>query len=238
MQSHYFKAADGLILHAGVWEQASPRLPVLCLSGLSRNHKDFVALAPLLNRTVIALDYRGRGLSQHAPWETYTLAHEQQDILLLLESLNIKQFNLIGTSRGGLHAMLFAAQFPDLIAGSVLNDIGPTVELAGLLRIKGYIGQKGVNGEIDYDAALANTLLPLNAQTQMPEMWPQFAMLAEKPLLTLRGENSDILSQESFTRMNDYNDNTHGYLVPNEGHVPLLEGITAQKICEFMANLS
>jgi pimeloyl-ACP methyl ester carboxylesterase len=233
MRSFYFQSHDGLKLHAALWGEATSKLPVLCLSGLSRSHKDFETLAPLLNRQVIALDYRGRGLSQHAPWETYTLAHEQMDILTLLQQLEIKQFNIIGTSRGGLHAMLFASQFPDLIAGSILNDIGSKIELEGLLRIKSYIGE----GEVDYDPALKNTLLPLNKETQLQEMWPQFAALADKPLLTLRGETSDILSQETFERMNGYNDNTVGYLVPNEGHVPLLTGKTNEVILKFMQDL-
>jgi pimeloyl-ACP methyl ester carboxylesterase len=63
------------------------------------------------------------------------------DMLLVLAQLGIDRAHFIGTSRGGLHVMALAAEHRDLVAGAVLNDIGPVLEPAGLARIKGYIGR-------------------------------------------------------------------------------------------------
>ena len=147
-RSRFFTAADGLRLHARVWEPAggSARPPAVCLAGLTRGTADFVPLAGTLAsgaapRRVVALDYRGRGLSDHDPAGRYDLPTERADMLLVLDALGIGRAHFIGTSRGGLHVMAMAAEHRARIAAVVLNDIGPVLEPAGLARIKGYIGR-------------------------------------------------------------------------------------------------
>ena len=84
-------------------------------------------------------DYRGRGLSD---WDTdksrYQLPVEAQDVLSACENLGIAKAIFIGTSRGGLTLHFLAAMRPALLAGIVLNDIGPVIEIAGLLQIRHY----------------------------------------------------------------------------------------------------
>ena len=148
-RSHFFTASDGLRLHARAWtpELDGGRLPVVCLTGLTRSTDDFVPLATALAtgataRRVVALDYRGRGLSDHDPdWRHYDLPTERADMLRVMGELGIGRAHFVGTSRGGLHVMALAAEHRDLIAAVVLNDIGPVLEPTGLARIKSYIGR-------------------------------------------------------------------------------------------------
>jgi pimeloyl-ACP methyl ester carboxylesterase len=134
-----FRAHDGLELFAR--ECGSPDAsvtPLFCLAGLTRNSLDFEPLAEKLAepRRIIALDYRGRGRSQYAPdYSSYTPRHELADSIALLDRLALSRVCVIGTSRGGIIAMLMAALHPDRIAGALLNDIGPQLTKEGLLRI-------------------------------------------------------------------------------------------------------
>lgn len=151
--SHFISAPDGLRLHARVYSTihggAPDRAtPVICLPGLTRNGDDFADLAaalasdPAQPRRVIAVDYRGRGLSGHdRNPQNYALQTELADVLAVMTALEASPAIIVGTSRGGLIAMLMAAVRPTAIAGVVLNDIGPVIEPKGLMRIKGYAGK-------------------------------------------------------------------------------------------------
>lgn len=136
-------AQDGVKLYArdypGPDEGAAP---VVCLHGFSGNSRQFHALAGHLAQTrrVVAPDLRGRGRSGYAPKSTYTVLHELLDVLDIMMVAGLHQAVVIGTSRGGILAMMMAAMRPSAISGFVLNDIGPTLELIGLLRIAGQLG--------------------------------------------------------------------------------------------------
>ena len=142
--SRFMSAPDGLKLHLVDYDPGTPATPVVCLPGLSRTAADFDALARVLSRArrVVAIDYRGRGLSEHdKDWRNYDLAVENADILAQLTAIGVDEAIIVGTSRGGIHAMLFAATRPGLPRAVVLNDIGPVIEAKGLARIRGYVGK-------------------------------------------------------------------------------------------------
>lgn len=144
--STFLSAPDGLKLHARVWGDRSARgTPVICLPGLARTTADFDALAPALaadGRRVVAIDSRGRGLSEYdRNPDNYNVAVELADALAVATALECLPAVFVGTSRGGILTMLLAAQRPGALAGAVLNDIGPVIEPKGLLRIKGYVGK-------------------------------------------------------------------------------------------------
>lgn len=147
-QDFFYDSADGLRLHARIYGEAiDGRLPVVCLPGLTRNARDFDELARILSkganaRQVIAFDYRGRGQSAYDPnHKNYNVGIEAGDILAGLAALGVGRALFIGTSRGGLILHVLAAIRPQVLAGVVLNDIGPVVELAGLQNIKDYLSR-------------------------------------------------------------------------------------------------
>lgn len=147
--SVFVSAPDGLRLHVSTQgSRSASALPVVCLPGLARTAADFDALADALAsdaarpRRVIALDYRGRGQSEYdRDPARYNFQVELADVLAVIAALDATPAIFVGTSRGGILAMLLAAVRPSAIAGVVLNDIGPVIEPKGLMRIKGYVGK-------------------------------------------------------------------------------------------------
>jgi pimeloyl-ACP methyl ester carboxylesterase len=145
----YYTSFDGLRLHARCYGSPNPDVrPAVCLAGLTRNASDFHRLATHLAsdrqapREVYALDYRGRGLSESDPdWRNYSPFIELLDTLDFMATVGLHDAAVVGTSRGGIIAMLMAVVRPGMIGAAVLNDIGPEIGTAGLARIMGYAGK-------------------------------------------------------------------------------------------------
>ncbi len=146
--SVFVTAPDGLRLHVRRYGERGRGLPIVCLPGLTRNGADFHELATALTgdaaqpRLVITIDSRGRGRSDHDPNpENYSFSVELADVIAVITALEIGPAIFLGTSRGGILTMLLGAARPTAIAGAILNDIGPVIDVKGLMRIKGYAGK-------------------------------------------------------------------------------------------------
>ncbi len=135
----HFSSSDGLSLY---YEDEGHGLPVLCLSGLTRNCRDFDFVAPQLEGCrMIRMDYRGRGQSDHAAdYKSYNLPREAQDALELLDHLGLDKAAILGTSRGGMIGMGLAMGAKDRLLGVCLNDVGPVLEGSGIEVIMTYLG--------------------------------------------------------------------------------------------------
>jgi pimeloyl-ACP methyl ester carboxylesterase len=142
---YWYQSDDGLRLFSRVYAAPAAGAPVvLCLHGLMRNGRDFEDLAVRLaaHSRVIVPDMRGRGLSARDPDSSnYQIPVYLRDTLALLAGLGAPRVTVIGTSMGGLMAMVLAFMQPAVIERIVLNDVGPEVERAGLERIRSYAGK-------------------------------------------------------------------------------------------------
>ena len=146
-----FTSRDGLRLYARHYpalRSADGRRPVVCLPGLTRNGRDFhdfaLALASHASaaRDVYTVDYRGRGHSEWDPdWKNYAVPIEMLDVIDFMTFAGLTNAAIVGTSRGGLIAMIMAAAQPRLMGCVVMNDIGPVIERKGLTRISAYVGR-------------------------------------------------------------------------------------------------
>ncbi|MEX2036269.1 MAG: alpha/beta hydrolase [Xanthobacteraceae bacterium] len=268
--SVFVTAPDALRLHVRSYgPRLAPSLPVVCLPGLTRTAADFHDLAaalaadPQTPRRVLALDYRGRGQSDYdRDPRNYNLPTELADLLAVLTALELAPAVFIGTSRGGILAMMLASARPTAMAGALLNDIGPVIEPSGLVRIKSYVGRlprpksfeegaeilrrlfgqqftkltddewlaysqrsfkTGQRSLVPtYDVRLAKTLKGIDFNRPLAPLWAEFDALARVPLMLLRGENSDILSEETVAAMRARRPALEAVTVPDQGHAPLL----------------
>jgi pimeloyl-ACP methyl ester carboxylesterase len=180
-QERYFESADGLSLYYRDYRPAeeSDRLPVLCLPGLTRNSRDFEALALRLQRAgrrVLTPDLRGRGRSQHDPnWSNYQPTTYLGDLAALQAAAGAERVVVVGTSLGGILAMLIAATRPAAIAAAVLNDVGPEIAPEGLQRIARYVGRHNPVGSWEEAAAQARATYGLALPDLTDAQWLAFA---------------------------------------------------------------
>jgi pimeloyl-ACP methyl ester carboxylesterase len=141
---HTYRSRDGLKLYFRDYPGDPSKVPVLCMHGLTRNCRDFEALALRIvpGRRVITPDFRGRGKSQYdSMWMNYHPMTYVDDMWSLLRQIGVNRVIAIGTSLGGLVAMLMAAVHAQTFAGVVLNDIGPEIDPVGVARISSYAGR-------------------------------------------------------------------------------------------------
>lgn len=262
----YWWSNDGLRLHYRDYAGPSDRPPILCFHGLTRNARDFEAVANRLagEWRLICPEMRGRAESAYAKDPmTYVPLTYAQDIERLLTDLAVDRFIAFGTSLGGILTLLLAATRPGRIMGALLNDIGPVIEQAGLDRIKGYVGSGGSyptwvhaarglaensadiyprytledwlgmakrlyrltsGGRIvlDYDMRIAEPLRMPGGEAGV-DLWPTLEALKDVPVLLVRGQRSDLLSEATVQHMAQRLNRAEVVTVPGVGHAPVLD---------------
>jgi pimeloyl-ACP methyl ester carboxylesterase len=178
---YFYNSADGLRLYCRVYPaRRAGGLPVLCLPGLTRNSRDFAALATRLcaRHEVLTPDLRGRGHSAWDPDPThYQLPFYLHDAWSLLDARALRRVVVIGTSLGALMGMGLAATKPDRIGGVILNDAGPEFDPVGVRRIAGYAGKLPPVSTWPEAAAQAKSVYGLALPGLSDDDWLDYAHL-------------------------------------------------------------
>ena len=142
-EDRYFSVRDGLRLHYRDYLGSGETPPLLCLHGLTRNARDWADFAERYSpaHRVLALDFRGRAASDYDPVPArYSPLTYAADVIEMLDQLAIPQAIFVGTSLGGLVTMTIAATAPQRIYATIMNDVGPDVDVDGVNRILTYVG--------------------------------------------------------------------------------------------------
>lgn len=167
MQTYSYVGLDSVGLHRLSYrEWGEPDHPhvVVCVHGLTRNSRDFDYFAQAMAKDcrVVCLDVAGRGGSEWlAKKEDYGYPLYVADSVTLLARVTTPVFpgglrglvrrilgtrktpivDWVGTSMGGLIGMMIAARAQSPIRRLVMNDIGPLIPAAALVRIGEYVGR-------------------------------------------------------------------------------------------------
>lgn len=123
-----------------------PRNPnvLYCVHGLSRRGSDFQVMAEALSdrHFVVCPDIVGRGDSDFLSNPMfYTVPQYVADMTSLSTKLGVHAVDWFGTSMGGLIGMVYAAIPGHGVKRLLLNDVGPRLEPAALIRLASYVGK-------------------------------------------------------------------------------------------------
>jgi pimeloyl-ACP methyl ester carboxylesterase len=86
-----------------------------------------------------------------------------------------------------------------------------------------------------YDVRLARTLADIDIERPLPPLWKEFDSLVRVPMLVIRGRNSDILSVATVEAMAAHHPGMQSVEMPDQGHVPALEGDLIATVAQFVA---
>jgi pimeloyl-ACP methyl ester carboxylesterase len=176
-EDRYYESVDGLRLYYRDYAGPDDRVPVLCLPGLTRNSRDFAALAGWLSeeRRVICPEFRGRGKSAHDPeWRNYHPTQYAIDTWGLLDELGMDTVVLIGTSLGGWMAMLMNYQQAGRIVAAIMNDIGPEANAEGIARVTAGAGRLEKVPTFEDAVAQAKTIYEIAFPDWNEEQWRSY----------------------------------------------------------------
>jgi len=160
------------------WGPINSKDNVFCLHGLTRNSHDFDNLAKVMSkkRRMICPDLIGRGNSE---WldsgDDYQIPQYNLDITVLASKIGCEEFDIIGTSLGGLMGIVMAGMKNTPVRRLIINDIAPEIPFSAFRRLTSYIGQNLLFADIaEVEAHLRDSLAPFGPMTD--EDWATMAI--------------------------------------------------------------
>jgi pimeloyl-ACP methyl ester carboxylesterase len=168
---------------------------VVCVHGLTRNGRDFDALAiGLADRfRVICPDLPGRGASD---WLADPTLYQAQHYVTALGHLLAwigTEVAWVGTSLGGICGMVIAAAEGTPVTRLVLNDIGPFIPADALTRIRDYMVASG-------DSPVMSRFADINAiERHLRLVHAQFGPLTDTQWTQLARNSARLLPDGRFT---------------------------------------
>ena len=125
---------DGVKIQVAVWEGKGK--PILCVHGLTANCRCWDLLASSLSprHKVLAMDLRGRGLSDSPP-SGYSVETHCKDILALMDDQGLERPVLMGHSLGAFISLVFAAKYPRRLDRLILVDGGGKLSEAQMTKV-------------------------------------------------------------------------------------------------------
>lgn len=138
--THRWPGADGNTMVADVWGAGDPSVVLLHGGGQTR-HAWGRTGERFAERglTTAAVDLRGHGKSSWDPQARYAFSDHARDLTALRREVFARPVILVGASLGGVTSLKSAQIDPKAIAAVVLVDITPTMQLAGVDKIVGFM---------------------------------------------------------------------------------------------------
>jgi len=162
---------DGVKIQLAIWEGRKKQ--ILCIHGITANCRfwDCLASALSLHHKVIAIDLRGRGLSDK-PLTGYSIEHHCKDILALMNDQGLQRPVLMGHSLGAFISLVFAAQSPQRVDRLILVDGGG--KLSEIQMAKVFAGIKPSLDRLGQIFPSLETYLSQMKQTPYLQPWNSY----------------------------------------------------------------
>lgn len=231
----YFIANGAVVLHIlenGVVSEKSPSL--LIINGLWESAERAIPLLSEIQGHVVTFSFRGRGLSS-TPENNYTLENHLSDIEAVISYCGLKNYCVLGFSRGAAYAIGWSLSNQKDMCGLILVDQAPIhrsvgeealdfwsklvylqVPVLNHMRLEALQGLGNDADEVDFSEQLSKLRIPValfvgrNAVAKIP------SDISEEALK---------LYKESIPKLNIIEFQYSGHMIPDEEQQKYIEEV-------------